>query len=325
MKLVLAFCATVLSTYVAQPSFAATIYVAHWNGGTNNSGVGEYDAATGAAINASFITGLSDPDGLVLSGNTLFLSDSALNTVGEYNATTGAAINADFISANDPNGLLISGNILYVTNFDIGVPGGGTIGTYDATTGATINANFITGLSGDNELALSGNTLYVAGTGTVGEYDATTGAAINRDFITESGSLSGLVLSGNTLFAADIMVAASCQGVCPSGTVGEYSATTGAAINGSLITGLGDPGEIALLGDNLFVSNWISGTVGEYDATTGAAINAIFITGLGDANGIAAASTPEPSTWFTIALGGVALFGAGRGRKAAFLQAATAK
>jgi hypothetical protein len=33
--------------------------------------VGEYNATTGAAINASLITGLELPDGLAVSGNTL--------------------------------------------------------------------------------------------------------------------------------------------------------------------------------------------------------------------------------------------------------------
>ena len=63
-----------------------------------NGTVGEYDATTGAAINASFITGLSFPWGLALSGNNLLVANSASNTVGEYNAATGAAINAIFIT-----------------------------------------------------------------------------------------------------------------------------------------------------------------------------------------------------------------------------------
>jgi hypothetical protein len=66
--------------------------------------VGKYHANTGKAINASFITGLSVPFGLVLKGNTLFVvapgEDISLGvgTVGKYDATTGAVIKADFIS-----------------------------------------------------------------------------------------------------------------------------------------------------------------------------------------------------------------------------------
>src|SRR5271165_3616349 len=72
----------------------AQIYVTQ---GTNNT-VGEYNAITGAAINANFITGLAFPAGLAVSGNKLFVTDFANEVVGEYDATTGAAINPNFIT-----------------------------------------------------------------------------------------------------------------------------------------------------------------------------------------------------------------------------------
>ena len=50
-----------------------------------NGSVGEYDATTGAAINANFIpTGLNFPSALALSGNNLFVANENINTVGEY-------------------------------------------------------------------------------------------------------------------------------------------------------------------------------------------------------------------------------------------------
>src|SRR5271169_2360841 len=105
-----------------------------------NGGVGKYNATTGAAINANFITGLSSPKGIALSGNHLFVANFFSNTVGEYNATTGATINANFITGlNGPIGLALSGNHLFVTN-----QFSGTVGEYDAITGAVVNANFIT-------------------------------------------------------------------------------------------------------------------------------------------------------------------------------------
>ena len=96
--------------------------------------------------------------------------------------------------------------------------------------------------------------------------------------------------------------------------VGEYDATTGAAINPSFITGLNGATGLAVSGNDLFVLNEGSGlgtgTVGEYNATTGAALNAGFITGLDVPTGLAVVSVvPEPSTWSMIAIGGVALLG----------------
>jgi hypothetical protein len=76
-------------------------------------------------------------------------------------------------------------------------------------------------------------------------------------------------VSGNNLFAANIN----------SATVGQYNATTGAAINLNVITGF-IPYGVAVSGSNLFVTNLGMNTVGQYNATTGASINIDFISGL---------------------------------------------
>src|SRR5438094_320462 len=120
--------------------------------------VGEYDAITGAAINANFITGLNNPFSLALSGNDLFVAEFSAERVGKYDATTGAAINANFITGLTPAGVALSGNNLFVTNYGPF----GSVGKYDATTGAAINASFITGTNYPIRLELSGNNLFVA-------------------------------------------------------------------------------------------------------------------------------------------------------------------
>jgi hypothetical protein len=79
-----------------------------------NSGTGtlrEYNAVTGAAINASFITGLNSPPNFALLGNNPYVSDRIFSNLGVYNATTGAPINTSFIfPLNGPFGLAISGD-----------------------------------------------------------------------------------------------------------------------------------------------------------------------------------------------------------------------
>jgi hypothetical protein len=73
--------------------------------------VGDYNAATGSAINANFITGLSTPLGLAVSGNTLFVAQFGPNTIAEYDATTGALINANFITglSSSPTQIAVAG------------------------------------------------------------------------------------------------------------------------------------------------------------------------------------------------------------------------
>ena len=118
-------------------------------------------------------------------------------------------------------------------------------------------------------------TLYIAdynfssNIGTVNEYDGTTGLLVSGAFttITESKRVSLLTLVGNDLYIAN-----------QDGTVGVYSATTGTAINSSLInTGLVDPAGLVVSGNNLYILG-TTGKVGEFNASTGATINSDLIT-----------------------------------------------
>ena len=100
--------------------------------------MGEYDASTGATINAAFINGqgLSGATKLALDGhNHLFVTSQNTNTVGEYDATTGATINANFINGQVAGdfGLAVDG-----PNNHLFVSGGNTssvVGEFDASTG----------------------------------------------------------------------------------------------------------------------------------------------------------------------------------------------
>ena len=80
-----------------------TVFVADESGS-----VGKYDAATGAAINPGFITGMRFfPEGLAVQGNILFVANQS-GTVRKYDAATGNAINANFIiGLQSPIGLAV--------------------------------------------------------------------------------------------------------------------------------------------------------------------------------------------------------------------------
>jgi hypothetical protein len=262
--------------------------------------VGEYNASSGAVINANFITGLSNPLGLALSGNDLFVAVQDGLAVAEYNATSGASINASFVTTPFayPYGIAISAGDLFVgTN---GSPN--LIGEYDSTTGAAINASFINtaGQGIPYSFAISGNDLFMAtGSANICEYNVTTGALINASFITASPYQFHLAISGNDLYVSNSV----------NGTVGEYDATTGATINANLIpVGLNSPEDLAIAGNDLFVANYGDNEVSEYDATTGAVINAGFITGV-TPQYLAVAPTPEPGCAALLAFGAAALLG----------------
>jgi len=67
--------------------------------------------------------------------------------------------------------------------------------------------------------------------------------------------------------------------------ISEYT-TSGATVNASLVTGLGEPFGVAVSGGYLYVANFSTGTVGQY-TLSGGVVNASLVTGLGAADGLA--------------------------------------
>lgn len=274
--------------------------------------VRSYDPATGAVIDAEFISTLSDigginnPQQLAQVGNRLFVANLLGNDVSEHNATTGEPI-SQFVTTlgNIPNqparpvGLAVSGNTLFVSDFHYS-----RVSTADLGSGAVIDHDFINfptipsgNIPSGAGLAIHGNRLYAAqfagnaNPSPVGVYDATTGATINNSFIPNLIRPFALAISGD-----DLYVAIAESGVPGSGRVGKFNALTGDVINANLVTGLTNPYGLAVLGNDLFVSNFTGLNIGKYDATTGAAIDANFITGLSGPSGLLiAVPVPEPS------------------------------
>ena len=79
------------------------IFVANVASGT----IGEY-TTSGATVNASLVSGLTNPAGIAVSGSDLFVVNQGSGTIGEY-TTTGVTVNASLVSGLDnPSGIAIS-------------------------------------------------------------------------------------------------------------------------------------------------------------------------------------------------------------------------
>jgi hypothetical protein len=284
---------TILAVFAAlwvMPGAAhGQIYVTNYASGADGTGtVGEYDATTGATINASLVSGLFGPTGVAVSGGKLYVTNFGGGTIGEYDATTGATINASLVSGlNGPNAIVVSGGNLWVSNYYTG-----TIGLYDASTGATINASLVSGLTIPQRFVLSGGNLFVVNNngsagGVVGVYNATTGATVNASLVPGLNDPVALAVSEGNLFV---------DGYYSNGTISEYDATTGAVVNASLVSGFGLGYDMALSGGHFYLPTYDGGTIGQYDATTGATINASLVSGLDHPFGIAVLSSvcPQP-------------------------------
>jgi hypothetical protein len=245
--------------------------------------VSEYDATTGAVINANFITGLNRPDQLLVYGDTLFVADEGgeflgyfRGSVGTYNVTTGAAINPSFIEAEPGgafSGMAVWGDYLYVVD---GVAG--TVGKYYLKTGYPINYDFVIGAGAFRQassLGVLGDKLYVEATASsqLGEVSVKTG---NFSSVVATQIPSGIAFYGDKVLASSMTY----------GTISEFDAKTLQPINPNFITGASYPEQIAILGDKLYVASFL-GSVAVYDAKTGAVINAALISGLANPTGLA--------------------------------------
>jgi len=302
---------TVLITAIVASSEAARageLFVADENAET----VGQFDATTGAAINSSFISGITnEPRDLKLSGGDLYTTSNN-GAVGQYNATTGQTINAAFqTEPHESNGIAFSGSNDYVVGF-VYVNGYTPAGpAFSDTVGYLPWGVAVLG----NDLFVSDIGTNKAGQGSVAEYDATTGALLNANFITGLSVPEGLTIVGNNLYVVNN--ANDTMQPNTNGSIGEYNATTGAPINASLVTGLTQPVATAVAGNDLYVTSNpdvpgqpgfpnYAGLVGEYNASTGATINASLITGFQDPQGIVFMA-PEPATWIMLAIGAAAI------------------
>ena len=228
----------------------------------------------------------------VAGAQEIFVTNQLGGGVGEVSAYTasGALVSASYVSVPafaGPDGLAASATNLYVAYGNVS-----QIGAYTLA-GATVNQSFTGGAQVNDPwgMAVAGGNLYVANGSplVVSEFNASTGAVENESLVTyptvgdNFGSPIDVAVSGN-----DLYVVWSVDGNS-SYTIGEYNATTGAAINASLVTGLPSANDyyIAVSGNDLFASDTSTGDVSEYNATTGALINSARVTGINHPEGMA--------------------------------------
>jgi hypothetical protein len=191
---------------------------------------------------------------------------------------------------SSPGAIAVSDGLLYVLN-NGGGEFSGFISVYNAVTGEVVNSALVSGLGPfvGSGLALFGGNLYVtnAGNGTISEYNATTGATVNPALVAGLSAPWGIAVYGGNLYVTNYGTNTNVTGDA-EGTIGEYNATTGTAVNAALVSGLVGPQGITVSRGMLFVSvaNNIpfqftyNGVVGEYNANTGAMVNASLIKGL---------------------------------------------
>jgi hypothetical protein len=196
--------------------------------------IGQYNATTGATINANLLSPSRFVFGLVADNQNHLFAANYFAGLWQYDATTGAANQSFSHAFYDTNGLAIDGNgHLFVASYNQGL-----VAEVDSTTGMFINSALVTGLGfGTVGSVDARNHLFASHSPNgynpiLGEYDATTGAPINANL----PFIGAPIFDDNNHFF-----------VLNGSAVAEYDATTGTLINPSFITGLISPRDIVFM------------------------------------------------------------------------------
>ena len=285
----------------------AQIYVD--NDGGPNSGILEFSLS--GQKNSSFYIPEDFPATFAVSGNLLYAVSEPLgansDSLSVYNASTGSLLQSNLITGLASYSMAVSGNDLYIGS------NVGTVGIFNASTGSF--EDLVAGSSYITRFAVGGNTLYGVEQSSPGSYtyniytfNATTGAQTSSTPLVTGlygASDSRPVVSGNLLYVES-------QGPIvgnyySAGSIGVYNATTGAPINASLLTGLSDPTNLSLYGNDLFVDT--DDVVQEY-TTSGVLVSSNVLPNF-DGGILDLAVAPEPSTnaMLVVGLGLLAFLG----------------
>ena len=281
---------------------AGTLYVAI-NGSVSTSGVvRSYDTATGALLDANFITGPTWGYSMVgdASGNFYISTFTNSGFINQYDSD-GDFVRTVVSNLTIPTGMAVddANNRIYVGEIGFSA-GSDRVGVYTLT-GSTVNANLITGITDPRRLLLDGaGGLFVldANNDNLSKYSTATANTKVPGF-TEStrGSLAMSYQTSGTL------VSTNAGG---TNVLGKINPTTGAVVATGASGVIGSAMAIDEFG-NIYVVNPSSDTIQKYDAS-GILLNASFITGLpGKSNGMVYV-VPEPSTC-VMALAGIACGG----------------
>ncbi len=260
----------------------AQVYVSNYGTGT----VGKYDSSTGAAIDASFISGLSFPAGVALDqqGHLFVLNRNAAGAgrVSEYDANSGALINANLVFGlgNQPEAIALDGvGGMYVSDFS------GTIGRYSAVSGSAINSHFSSMIKPFGLAADGNGHLFVTdyNRSRVLKVATEPGAESNADFITGFGNPMGVALDGKGgLFVVSAYF---------SSGLAEYDVAAGTLIRPNIVsTAIVHSVAMDANGD-FYLSRYDS--VAKYNGITGEPISESFITGV--TGQYIAVAIPEPA------------------------------
>ncbi|MDE2129590.1 MAG: hypothetical protein KGJ74_07975 [Betaproteobacteria bacterium] len=251
------------------------------SGGTSSGST----TATGQPINVS---GFSYPQGLAVSGSTLYVANTNGQSISVITLTppnypkTSFSLNyaTGALPLTQPTGLVVSnqGTTLYVANWSSAGSSGGQTGPgfIDAVDIATGNVTLLAkGLNNPDGLALSadGNSLFVAnhGSNDVLQISTTGGTTI----ATYSYPASSAIYPWSVYADSSYVYATNSNG-----TVSKWAiVSSGTSSSPTTVTTLASPAGITGANDVLYIANYSAQTISKVDPTSGTILATVSVAG----------------------------------------------
>jgi hypothetical protein len=191
-------------------------------------------------------TGLTDPAGLAISGNTLYISESfGSNKISKIDISSASPTKTDVVAGlSGPDGLAISGNTLYIAETEAD-----KISKIDITSATPTLTTVISGVLEPTGIVVDGDYLYIA------EYNAHKISKLNlitlikTDYITNVSGPTGLVINNNTLYFSDF----------DTNVISKVDLTATVPVVTQMSSGFNEPAFLNLVGSELYIADYGSG------------------------------------------------------------------
>lgn len=209
-----------------------------------------------AQITDVLTSGLSEPAGLAISGNYLYVAES--DRISKIDISLPIPVKSDLVTGlSNPDAVLIQGNTLYISEYGVSSTSG-KISKIDITSTTPILTTLATNIPGATGIAIGGDNLYIAEykSGKITKLNLTTFA--KTDFLTNLNGPTGLFVDGNILYFSQF----------DSNKISKADITLAVPTVINILEGLDEPAFLTVANSNLYLTDYGSGKI--FDANMNA-------------------------------------------------------
>jgi len=202
-----------------------------------------------AQITDVLTSGLSEPAGLAISGNYLYVAE--FDRISKIDISLALPVKSDLVTGlSSPDAVLIQGNTLYISEYGVSSTSG-KISKIDITSPTPIMTTLATDIPGSTGIAIGGDNLYIAEykSGKITKLNLTT--LVKTDFLSNLNGPTGLFVDGNILYFSQF----------DSNKISKVDITQEVPTVINVLEGLDEPAFLTMANSKLYLMDFGSGKI----------------------------------------------------------------